>query len=202
MNLLAHLHLSGDSDNIRIGNFIGDFVRGNPKGVFPPLVCKGILMHRMIDEYTDQHEIVRASKSKLKGKYRHYSGVIVDIFYDHFLAVNWNTFSKQSLEEFTQECYSLLNDHQEILPPKVNYMIKYMVKENWLFNYRHLEGIGRSLFGMSRRTKFDSKMDQAIKELELHYKDFQNEFLAFYPQLRQKADEFLEEVGGKKVGIR
>lgn len=197
MNFLAHLHLSGESDKIRIGNFIGDFVRGNPTKVFSPLISKGIFLHRMIDEFTDRHEIVKASKLKLRKKYRHYSGVIVDIFYDHFLAINWKSFSNQSLEEFTDECYQLLTKHQSILPGKVNYMIKVMIKENWLVNYRHLEGVGRALYGMSRRTKFDSKMDQSIKELEIHYRDFQNEFLEFYPLLNKEADNFLNSLDKK-----
>jgi len=199
MNFLAHLHLSGGSEEIMIGNFIGDFVRGNPEGVFGPQISQGIFLHRVIDEFTDRHEIVRESKAKLKNKYRHYSGVIVDIFYDHYLAANWETFSDIPLEKFAAKCYDTLNKNSEILPNKVNYMIKYMEKENWLLNYKYLEGIKRSLFGMSRRTKFDSKMDQAIKELELFYLDFQNEFMAFYPQLMERADQFLKERGGSKV---
>lgn len=199
MNFLAHLHLSGNSDKIRIGNFIGDFVRGNPKDVFPPQICRGIYLHRMIDEFTDQHAIVKESKSKLRKKYRHYAGVIVDIFYDHFLAINWNKFSHQTLEEFTADCYRVLRDHSNILPQKVNYMIKVMAKENWLLNYRHLEGVGRALYGMSRRTKFDSKMDQSIKELEEHYRDFQAEFIEFYPLLSQRASEFLRGPGVKDI---
>ena len=199
MNFLAHLHLSGDSDKIRIGNFIGDFVRGNPTDVFSPQICKGIYLHRMIDEFTDRHEIVKLSKLKLRDKYRHYAGVIVDIFYDHFLAINWNKFSARSLEEFTEHCYKVLQENHSILPGKVNYMIKVMSKENWLLNYKHLEGVARSLYGMSRRTKFDSKMDQAIKELEVHYLDFQNEFLDFYPQLSNKASQFLESQDSEKI---
>lgn len=201
MNFLAHLHLSGNSEQVMIGNFIGDFVRGNPEGVFEPQISQGIFLHRAIDEFTDRHDIVRESKAKLRNKYRHYSGVIVDIFYDHYLAANWENFSDISLEDFANNCYQILNNNSEVLPNKVNYMIKYMVKDNWLVNYRYLQGIRKSLYGMSRRTKFDSKMDQAIRELELHYLDFQDEFMAFYPQLMGKADQFLKEKGGSRVGV-
>ncbi|MEQ8424061.1 MAG: DUF479 domain-containing protein, partial [Cyclobacteriaceae bacterium] len=91
MNFLAHIYLSGDNAQLMIGNFIGDFVKGkNLSARYNPDVVLGIELHRAIDEYTDSHDVVQKSKVRLRPKYRHYSGVIVDMFYDHFLAKNWN----------------------------------------------------------------------------------------------------------------
>jgi acyl carrier protein phosphodiesterase len=91
MNFLAHLHLSGNNPNIMLGNFMGDFVKGKSyRQQYEPEIIKGIELHRSIDEFTDSHPVVTESKNRLRPTYRHYSGVIVDVFYDHFLAANWN----------------------------------------------------------------------------------------------------------------
>ncbi|CAN5355611.1 acyl carrier protein phosphodiesterase [soil metagenome] len=183
MNFLAHLYLAGDSESLIIGNFIGDFVKGQLKDQFPPEIIKGISMHREIDFYTDNHPIVLESKIRLRSRYRHYSGVLVDIYYDHLLAVNWSTYSKVSLENFTQNKYALLMSKMEILPEKVKYMLPHMINDNWLLNYRNVEGIGRSLNGMARRTKFNSGLETGIFELMSNYSLFDQEFNAFFPEL-------------------
>ena len=105
MNFLAHLYLSGDNEQIIVGNFIGDFVKGrNALQTFDPTIALGIELHRAIDQFTDTHPVVRSSKDRLRPKYRHYAGVIVDIFYDHFLARKWNDYHKTPLPEFAQRC--------------------------------------------------------------------------------------------------
>ena len=107
MNFLAHLYLSGDNPKVKVGNFIGDFVKGkNLKDRFEADIARGIGLHREIDWFTDTHSIVKQSKDRLRPKYRHYSGVIVDIFYDHFLAKNWDRYSKQLLPDFAEESAS------------------------------------------------------------------------------------------------
>ena len=100
MNFLAHLYLSGNDPLVRLGNFIGDFVKGRDLADrYEPAIVKGIELHRAIDEFTDQHAIVKQSKMRLRPKYRHYAPVIVDIFYDHFLAAGWDNHSEQLLPE-------------------------------------------------------------------------------------------------------
>ena len=108
MNFLAHIYLSGSNDNIAIGNFISDSIRGNKYKTFPKEIQKGILLHREIDTFTDAHPIFRQSTKRLHKNYSHYSGVIVDIFYDHYLAKNWSKYSDIPLEEYTIHFYEIL----------------------------------------------------------------------------------------------
>lgn len=191
MNFLAHLHLSGNDPNIMVGNFIGDFVKGKKVESYEPGIAKGILLHRTIDYFTDRHQIVAKSKGRLRDKYRHYSGVIVDIFYDHFLASNWGQYHSESLEKFAEEAYNLVLSYEEILPEKALYMLPYMMKNNWLVNYASIEGISSALYGMSRRTKYNSQMEEATKELEESYDLFKKEFEEFYPELVDHVSNFL-----------
>jgi len=192
MNFLAHLYLSGDDPEIMTGNFIGDFVRGrNVHEQFNSSIALGIELHREIDEFTDSHLIVLESKKRLRPKYRHYAPVIVDMFYDHFLAAQWQSHHAQSLSDFATYAYSQLKIHEPILPERVVQMMPYMVKGNWLVSYAQLEGIHRALTGMSRRTPFDSKMDEAVFDLEKSYNDFESEFSQFFPELKQMSQEFI-----------
>lgn len=191
MNFLAHLHLSGNDPNIMVGNFIGDFVKGKKVENYEPRIAKGILLHRAIDYFTDTHQIVAKSKGRLRDKYRHYSGVIVDIFYDHILASNWSQYHKESLEKFANEAYNLVLSYEEILPKKVLYMLPYMMKNNWLVSYASIDGISSVLLGMSRRTKYRSRMEEATKELEEDYDLYKKEFKEFYPELVEHASKFI-----------
>src|SRR5262245_6236281 len=127
MNFLAHLYLSGNDAEIMVGNFIGDFVKGrNVYERFDQRIAKGIELHRSIDAYTDVHPKVALSKNKLREKYHHYSAVIVDMFYDHFLAHHWLSFHTLPLKEYTLEAYAILMKHDDILPEEVRHMLVYM----------------------------------------------------------------------------
>jgi len=184
MNFLAHLYLSGDNPKIRVGNFIGDFVKGkNLAERFEADIAKGIALHREIDWFTDKHLVVKQSKDRLRPKYRHYSGVIVDIFYDHFLAKNWEKYSEHFLPDYAEECYAVIQQHETMLPEEVKYMMPYMINGNWLVNYSKLEGIQKALSGMARRTRFESKMDECVADLQENYESFKNEFEIFFPDL-------------------
>ncbi|MBO0593440.1 acyl carrier protein phosphodiesterase [Cellulophaga sp. E16_2] len=183
MNFLAHIYLSFDDKEITLGNFIADSIRGNKYKHLPERVQKGIKLHRFIDTFTDAHPTVRQSTKRLHENYSHYSGIIVDIFYDHFLAKNWSTYSEVPLEVFVDNFYDLLEDNYEILPDSTKHMMPYMIADNWIFNYSKLEGIGRVLTGMNRRTKNKSKMNFAILDLEEHYDEFEKEFTTFFEEL-------------------
>ena len=183
MNFLAHIYLSGENAPVTIGNFIADSIRGKKYLSYPLEIQKGILLHRQIDTFTDAHPTVRKSTKKLHSNYGHYSGVIVDIFYDHFLAKNWKDYSEVPLDIYVDEFYDLLGEYYEILPINVKKMMPYMIADNWLYSYSTLEGISKVLNGMNRRTKNKSKMNFAIIELEEHYKDFEKEFTSFFEEL-------------------
>jgi len=183
MNFLAHIYLSFEDDEITIGNFIADSIRGNKYKHLPERVQKGIKLHRKIDSFTDAHPTVRKSTKRLHKNYSHYSGIIVDIFYDHFLAKNWKTYSDTPLDVFVDNFYDLLEDNYEILPVGVHRMMPYMIADNWIFNYSKMEGIAKVLNGMNRRTKNKSKMNFAILDLEEHYDKFEKEFTSFFEEL-------------------
>ena len=194
MNYLAHAFLSGADKQILVGNFIADAVKGKAVDNYPDEIRRGIILHRFIDEYTDHHAMHRASRSKLTSRYRHYAGVLVDIYYDHYLAKNWQQYAEISLDKFTTGVYQTLTGYQDILPEKIQYMLKYMVPQNWLLNYAHLSGIERVLKGMANRAKFDSQMQHGVEDLELNYTDFEEEFTMFFPDLQQFVDEKIQSI--------
>ena len=183
MNFLAHIYLSFGDDVITIGNFIADSIPGNKIDHLPTRIQKGVLLHREIDTYTDSHVIPKISSKRLHKNYSHYSRVIVDIFYDHFLAKNWKNYSDTPLKIYVENFYDLLEDNYPILPHGVKRMMPYMITDNWIYNYSKMEGIGRVLNGMNRRTKNKSKMNFAILDLEEHYTDFEKEFTSFFEEL-------------------
>ncbi len=192
MNFLAHLYLSGSNPRVQLGNFIGDFVRGKDLADrYHPEIVQGIELHRLIDQFTDTHSIVRQSKERLRPKYRHYAPVIVDIYYDHFLAINWHLYHPDLLPDFAEQCYAMVLQNESILPEQVKWMMPHMVKGNWLVNYARIEGIEKVLGGMARRSKFDSKMNEAGVELVQYHNEFNEEFKAFFPLLTDEAERFL-----------
>lgn len=185
MNFLAHLYLSGNDENIMIGNFIADHVKGNHFSNYNDQIIKGIKLHRLIDAFTDSHPVVNESKKRLRPYFHKYSSVIADVFYDHFLAKNWNKYHSESLEKYAENVYSLLKRKEEILPAKTQNMLTYMIQHNWLKSYSTLEGINNALTGMSRRAKFDSKMDEATAFLRKDYARYEKEFELFFPELKK-----------------
>ena len=194
MNFLAHIYLSGDHDLIKIGNFMADGIRGKHFETFPLDVQKGIVLHRAIDTFTDAHPVFRLSTKKLHERYHHYSGVIVDVFYDHFLAKNWSQYSNENLEDYIQRFYQSLNDNKTILTERTIGLMPYMIQQNWLWNYRTVEGIKQILTQMDSRTKNKSKMRFATEELQECYSEFEQEFTAFFEDLRIYAKQKLIEL--------
>lgn len=183
MNFLAHIYLSGDNQMITIGNFVADAIRGNKYKLLSPELQVGVKLHRHIDTFTDAHPVVRQSTKRLHKNYSHYSGVIVDILYDHFLAKNWHKYSDIPLEIYVDDFYKCLNKHFDILPERFQRLLPFMVADNWLLSYATIDGIQRVLNGMNRRTKNKSKMDLATKELKEYYTEFEKEFTQFFEEL-------------------
>jgi acyl carrier protein phosphodiesterase len=183
MNFLAHAYLSGDSEDLLIGNFIADAVKGSAINNFSEGIKKGILLHRKIDTYTDSHPVVHESIVRLRPKYHKYAGVLVDIFFDHFLAKNWKEYSSIELKTFTAKVYTVMQNNYALLPHRSQELLPYMIKYDWLTNYAKLEGIQKVLSGMASRTSFVSHMDEAVADLKEHYQLFENEFRLFFPDL-------------------
>ncbi len=193
MNFLAHLYLSDNKDDIMIGNFIADHVKGKEMFIYNQTIQNGILLHRAIDAFTDRHPVVKRSKDRLHERYRHYDGVIIDIFYDHFLAKNWSRYSNFPLPVFADSFYKLL-DQMDQMPQRTERFFHYMKMYNLLVNYREIDTIAQVLDGMNRRSKLKSQMHLAIVDLEEFYDDFEADFLVFFEDLRQFATHKLTEL--------
>lgn len=184
MNFLGHFYLSHHDTDLLIGNFIADFVKGNKYKDYPPRISEGIMMHRYIDQFTDSHELVRQGRQRLFDKYRHYSGVIIDMYYDHFLANLWEDYSEKSLLSFSGQVYKKIESNFQILPVKSQYLFPFMKKRNWLLSYSSTYGIGQALTGMSKRIKHDSKLEESIDELHEYYDLFKEEFQQFIVEIK------------------
>src|SRR5690606_21847801 len=197
MNFLAHIFLSGDNALVTIGNFIADCIKGNDYKKYPKDIQTGILLHRNIDTFTDAHETVRMSTKRLHEKYGHYSGIIVDILYDHFLAKNWHRYSDTPLNEYVDNFYNSLKDHYDILPTNIQKMMPFMIADNWLLSYASIDGISNVLEGMNRRTKNRSGMNEAVHELEVFYEAFEAEFTHFFNELIVFSQLMLKELSKK-----
>jgi acyl carrier protein phosphodiesterase len=194
MNFLAHIYLSGENDRLKIGNFMADSIRGNSFKKYPKEIRKGILLHRAIDSFTDTHPIYRQSKHRLHEKYGHYSGVIMDIFYDHYLAKNWNKYSQEKLEVYAERFYQLLKDNHHLLTDRVKAMLPYMIARNWLLSYASLEGLEMILFQMDHKTKNRVAMHEAMVELQQFNTEFEQEFFLFFEELQLFCREKLIEL--------
>ena len=186
MNYLAHIYLSGNDNDIKIGNFIADFIYGNQYQDYSENIKKGILLHRYIDTYTDAHPVFRQSKKRLFPEFRHYSSVIIDMFYDHFLAKNFSTYSSLTLENFSSNFYSILKSNQDYLPKKVQELIPVMTKYNWLLSYRNIDDLQSILKQMNHRTKYETALHLSIANLEADYDLYENEFKLFFADMLQE----------------
>ncbi|WP_310559584.1 acyl carrier protein phosphodiesterase [Flavobacterium sp.] len=188
MNFLAHIYLSGDNDLLKIGNFMADGIHGKNFDAFPMDIQKGIILHREIDTFTDAHPIFRQSTKRLHANYHHYSGIIVDIFYDHFLAKNWSHYSNETLANFTERFYQSLRDQYELLNEKTQKMLPHLIQQNWLMSYQTVAGIENVLEKMDNRMKRDSNMRHSVTELVSYYSEFEAEFTAFFAAIRLHSD--------------
>lgn len=192
MNFLAHLFLSGNDNELKIGNFIADSVKGKPSlEDYSEGVIRGIRIHRQIDSYTDSHPIVLESIHRLRDRQGKFSGIVVDIAYDHFLAKNWNLYSSEELFQYVHNCYALLMQHRMELPERVQRFMPYMIKSNWLYHYKTLEGIDKVFKGMAKRTALQSNLASAMKDLWMDYEAYEKEFTAFFPELQKYVQSLL-----------
>jgi acyl carrier protein phosphodiesterase len=186
MNYLAHAYLSGTDGDLLIGNFIADHVKGSAVNRFPETVQQGIRLHRMIDAFTDAHPVVEECKAVLRPRFRKYAPVVSDIYFDHFLARDWDRYHQLKLPVYAEGCYTHLRRHEQLPPERTVFMLGYMQKQDWLTGYATLQGIGMALMGMSRRARFESGMEYAREFLEENYGFFDSGFRRFFPDLKDQ----------------
>jgi acyl carrier protein phosphodiesterase len=199
MNYLAHMYLSGDHPEIMIGNFIADHLIGNKFRRYSNGIVKGIRFHRLIDTFTDNHPAFLKSKKRLQATYHKYAGVIVDMFYDHFLAAGWNEFSTEDLIDFTTSRYNILLRNFRLLPPRTKRILPFMMSGNWLASYADLNFLQRSLEGMAIRTPYPSRMENAVSDLRSDYDSYGMDFREFFPEMVTYASTELDKLLSEKL---
>lgn len=194
MNYLAHLYLSFGNDEILVGNFIADRVKGRQVLDFPPGIQTGIRLHRLIDSFTDHHPMVEISKSRIRARYHKFAGIVIDMYYDHYLAANWNNYSGQPLLHFARNSYKTLFRYYFIIPPRLRRILPWMAAGNWLVSYGEVDNIGLALKGLTTRIKVDSGIEHGATELRLYYEDFRQDFESFFPELVEYSKGALEKL--------
>lgn len=188
MNFLAHLFLSCNDEALLIGNFIADSIRNRDVANYAEGIQRGITLHRKIDSYTDNHPIVRQGTKRLQPLHRKYSAVIIDIFYDYLLVKNWERYSGQSLHEFTQRVYRILEQYQPILPPNLKRALPRMIEHDWLTNYGKLEGIAYTFSRMQHRVSQPQLLLNATESLIRDEGLLMEEFNLFFPDVIQMVE--------------
>jgi len=193
VNYLAHAYLSFQDSETLVGNLISDFVKGNKKFNYSAHIQSGIVLHRQIDEFTDNHIATRDAKTYFRSAYRLYSGAFVDVVYDHFLANDASQFPGDSLPAFSHRCYSQLDQYTDVFPLRFRQMFHYMKLQDWLYNYRRKEGIYNSFAGLVRRARYMDDHKTAFDIFEKNHDQLKACYAAFFPEVyafaRQKFTE-------------
>lgn len=196
MNFLAHAYLSFGHPQVLTGNMISDFVKGKARFNYPPLVQKGIALHRAIDAFTDVHPATKEAMEIFRPYYRLYSGAIMDVLYDHFLASDEQFFTDESLLHFSKGVYETLEANALSLPPAFAHMLVYMRSENWLYRYRTPAGIQNSLRGLSRRAAYMADSSEAVVLLHQHYHYLKSLYQPFMADVKLYAKAQFDELMG------
>lgn len=192
MNFLAHAYLSFDHPEILVGNMISDFVKGKKKFDYINGIQKGIELHRAIDTFTDAHPVTREAACYLKPAVGPYAGAFIDVVYDHFLANDANQFKEGELEQMANSTYGILYKFNNHLPIVFSQMLPYMSAQNWLFNYRTIDGIEKSFGGVVRRAAYLQSSSEVFKLFQDNYAALQKCYNAFFPDVRAYALTYLE----------
>lgn len=190
MNFLAHLYLCDRTDEALLGSLYGDFMKGYRVTDFVPEIQQGIRLHQYIDTFTDDHVVFRRSKRRIHPDRRRYAGVLIDIFYDHFLALHWSDYSSQSLEAFTQEVYRVLERHYEILPGRLKQIAPHLVRDNWLMAYANELGLHQTFQRLAQRIQRQNQVSHSLDDLRTHRMMLYQDFCSFFPELQAAVAKF------------
>lgn len=183
MNFLAHLFLSCENEELLIGNYMGDFVRGSQLRQYPEDIQAGIVLHRKIDTFTDVHPVVREGVRLLRPQHSRYAPVILDVFYDYLLIKNWSAFSDQSLREFTQNVYKILARHIEQMPPALQRRTPMMIADDWLMRYGEWDGLDFAFSRLRLRVSRPECFDNVTDSLKQHENALDAGFQRFFPDV-------------------
>jgi len=189
MNFLGHIFLTPNDDDLLLGNFIADSVKGDPLKHYSGKVAEGIRFHRAIDAFTDSHPVVRQGVSRFRATQGRYAPVVIDVIYDHILACDWADFHDDPLDGFAQSVYQRLEARQAEFPERVRLYFPFMQQQNWLYNYRSEWGLLKSLQGLDRRSNAQTEMHRALDVYLAHHQTFREEFASFICDAQRMAGD-------------
>lgn len=191
MNYLAHAYLSFNNPEILTGNLIADCVKGKQLYSFPEGVQQGIQLHRKIDEYTDNHPIIREVQKLYSLSTGRYNGVFLDVTFDHFLAIDSLSEPPEGWQKFSKWCYLEIDKNITETPDIFRRLFSYMKKEDWLYNYRHKWMMQRSFERLTQRAKYLTDDANIYLAFEQHYNELQEGYESFFPELKAFAENEL-----------
>lgn len=184
MNFLAHIYLSGNNKLLVVGNLIADAIKGRKYENLRPGIRKGVLMHRAIDDFTDRHPVNFNVRKLMHPVFGKYSGVYLDIFYDHFLAVGWNHFAENiSLQMFCTNFYIHALRRHKHLPSKIRFLLLLFIISNRLTKYSKLSGIETTFEYMHKYSNLPRTGKEAVAFLKDNYDVLKSAFYEFFPHL-------------------
>lgn len=196
MNFLAHLYLSGESTEERLGNLLADFIKGRAIQDLPPAMQRGVSIHRAIDSYTDSHAVFLQSVDRIRPRWRRYSPILIDVFYDHFLAADWQEFSTDPLRGFLDGVYAAYHKHRDRFPELITYPMDRLIASDRMMTYERVEGIGDALDRLSRRFRWSKvSLKEAVEDLDAEYESLRRDFHAFFPELIDYTRNVQESIG-------
>jgi acyl carrier protein phosphodiesterase len=181
LNYLAHLFLADQTPESLIGNLAGDFVKGPIGERFPPAIAAGIRHHRRVDAFTDAHPEVAAFRRVLIPDHGHYARVISDVFFDHFLARDFQRYAREPLEAFLRRVYALIDQHVDELPGRLRLVYPRMRDGAWLESYAAIDGIRLALKNLSYRLSRRPHLETATHHLVDSRAELERRFHAFFP---------------------
>ena len=192
MNFLAHLVLSPGGEEIMAGNFFADRVKGQRWKELPDGYAQGVLLHRRIDHFVDQHPLVREAKQFIDPHFGHFRGVLLDVFWDHFLALHFEQHTPFVLGDFSQEAHAVLAKHASAFHPQAHQLVHAMRQGNWLHGYADLSSLDRILKQMAARFPYENPMGEGVQALQARYADFSQTFSNLWPQMTTEFGLFLK----------
>ena len=187
MNYLVHLYLSGPDPELRLGGLMGDFVKGPLDARYSPGIITGLRLHRSIDSLAAASPYCRASRQRLHPRFGHTRAVLVDIFYDHFLALHWDEFHPQSLTAFAADTYRLLQEHRDLLPEGLARIAPRMAELDWLSSYRDRASVTIALERIATRLSRPTALGEGTVELERCGAELLGDFRGFMTEANKLA---------------
>ena len=197
MNFLAHCALSvaeprTSADPLCIvGGFLGDFVKGTVPAQLPSGIQTGIRLHRRLDAFSAIQDDIKVSIARIPQTSRRLAPVFVDLVADHFLARHFETVHSEPLAEFAPRIYAILGEHEVHLPAEARRFLHFMRDHDLFGRYVEIEPIERAFRRIAERFRKDEAVRESMDALHAGYRDFEADFLRYYPALKAHAGEWL-----------